>query len=164
VGELAIQADVYRADDAEVRPVLVWIHGGALIMGSRGSVPKNLLDLCRADGVVLVSLDYRLAPEAKLPAIISDIEDAFRWLREQGPRLFQIDPDMEGLGKVGPSPFLRAWIERNGFHSGFIRDPLYQQCGRRAVRPSAGQAGQLEVGHGEHQIRRRCVWHNGQRC
>jgi acetyl esterase/lipase len=93
VGDTKIEADVYRIDDTQVRPVLVWIHGGALIMGSRNGVPKNLLELCQAEGCVLVSLDYRLAPEVKLPAIAEDIDDAFRWLREQGPRLFHIDPD-----------------------------------------------------------------------
>jgi acetyl esterase/lipase len=93
VGAVNIQADVYRAADAKVRPVVVWIHGGALIMGSRTGVPRQLLDLCRADGFVLVSIDYRLAPEVKLPAIIDDLKDAFRWLREQGPKLFFADPD-----------------------------------------------------------------------
>src|SRR5438874_4314857 len=34
VGEAKIEADVYRAADATVRPVLVWLHGGALIVGS----------------------------------------------------------------------------------------------------------------------------------
>jgi acetyl esterase/lipase len=48
--------------------------------------------MCRSEGFVLVSLDYRLAPEVKLPAIIEDIQDAFRWLREQGPKLLRIDP------------------------------------------------------------------------
>src|SRR5262249_18787253 len=37
--------------------------------------------------------DYRLAPEVKLPEIIADIDDAFRWLRERGPKLLHIDPD-----------------------------------------------------------------------
>jgi acetyl esterase/lipase len=92
-GDVKIQADVYRAEDTEVRPVVVWLHGGALIMGSRNSPPQKLLDLCRAEGFALVSFDYRLAPEVKLPAIIEDIEDAFRWLREQGPKQFHIDPD-----------------------------------------------------------------------
>jgi acetyl esterase/lipase len=93
VGPTRILADVYRADDAKVRPVLVWIHGGALILGSRSSVPQDLLDLCRNEGFILVSLDYRLAPETKLPAIIADLEDAFRWLRERGPALFHADPN-----------------------------------------------------------------------
>jgi acetyl esterase/lipase len=92
-GTLPIRADVYRPNDTRVRPVIVWIHGGALVSGNRHSVPKNLLDLCRDEGYALVSLDYRLAPEVKLPEIIADIEDAFRWLREKGPKLLRIDPD-----------------------------------------------------------------------
>ena len=49
--------------------------------------------MCRTDGFVLVSIDYRLAPEVKLPAVIEDVQDAFRWLREQGPKQLRIDPD-----------------------------------------------------------------------
>jgi acetyl esterase/lipase len=91
--KLPIQADVYRAGDAKVRPVLVWIHGGALIVGNRHGVPRNLVDLCRQEGYVLVSLDYRLAPEVKLPAIIADLKDALSWVRVKGPGLFHADPD-----------------------------------------------------------------------
>jgi acetyl esterase/lipase len=93
VGDTKIHADVYRASDTKERPVLVWIHGGALILGNRMGVPKDLLDLCRAEGYALVSLDYRLAPEVKLPAIVADIEDAFRWLHEQGPKLLHVNPE-----------------------------------------------------------------------
>ena len=92
-GDVKIQADVHRPDDAKVRPVVVWIHGGALIMGNKNSVPRNILELCREEGYALVSIDYRLAPEVKLPEIIADVEDAFRWIREDGPKLLHIDPD-----------------------------------------------------------------------
>lgn len=93
VGECKIHADVYRADDAVVRPGIVWMHGGALIVGSRSGVPRRLLDLCRDEGFVLVSIDYRLAPEVKLPAIIEDVQDAWAWARREGPALFHVDPD-----------------------------------------------------------------------
>jgi acetyl esterase/lipase len=93
VGETEIQADVYRSAGRQVRPTLVWIHGGALLFGGRQDVPRNLLDLCRTEGFVLVSLDYRLAPEVKLPAIVEDIQDAFRWLRAEGPKQFAADAD-----------------------------------------------------------------------
>ncbi len=93
VGATPVRADVYRPDDDRVRPVLVWIHGGALIVGSRTQIPQDLLKLCRAEGYTLVSIDYRLAPEVKVPAIIDDLHDAFRWLREKGPRQLHIDPD-----------------------------------------------------------------------
>jgi acetyl esterase/lipase len=92
VGDLKIQADVYRADDTTVRPAVVWIHGGALISGSRKSPPQNLLDLCRDEGYALVSIDYRLAPEVKLPEIIADVGDAFRWVRGDGAKECRLDP------------------------------------------------------------------------
>src|SRR5262245_40089377 len=71
-GKVEIQADVHRADDRVVRPVVVWLHGGALVMGRRDSVPAQLMKLCRDEGYALVSFDYRLAPEVKLPAIVED--------------------------------------------------------------------------------------------
>ena len=91
VGTLEIKADVYRQDDQRVRPVIVWIHGGALIMGGRESVDGRIRKMFLDAGYAIVSIDYRLAPETKLPAIIEDLEDAFKWIREKGPELFGID-------------------------------------------------------------------------
>ncbi|HUT33485.1 MAG TPA: alpha/beta hydrolase [Planctomycetota bacterium] len=91
VGDLKIQADVYRPDNARPRPVLVWLHGGALMMGSRKWVPPDLMALCRSEGYCLVSADYRLAPQAKLPEIIADLRDFMQWLSEKGPGLFHAD-------------------------------------------------------------------------
>jgi acetyl esterase/lipase len=93
-GQLGIRADSYRFLDRPKQPVVVWIHGGALINGAREpGGPPWLNQACRENGWVLVSLDYRLAPETKLPDIIADIEDAFHWIRTSGPELFQADPD-----------------------------------------------------------------------
>jgi acetyl esterase/lipase len=92
VAGVRIEADVYRPNDDRTRPVVVWLHGGALIVGSREQVPTDLRRLCQDEGYVLVSLDYRLAPEVKLPEIIADIKDAFAWLRQKGPALFAGDP------------------------------------------------------------------------
>ncbi len=93
VDDVEIKADVYRADDDVARPVVVWIHGGALIFGTRNNPPHRLLNLSRAAGFVLVSIDYRLAPSVQLVAIIEDLEDAIRWIRDRGPTLFHADPD-----------------------------------------------------------------------
>jgi len=93
VGNLSIQADVYRLSDGQVKPVLFWIHGGALIFGERGSVNPVQLRRYLEAGYILVSIDYRLAPETKLPEILEDVQDAYRWVREKGPALFQADPD-----------------------------------------------------------------------
>jgi acetyl esterase/lipase len=92
VNGLEIRADVFSYADAKSRPVVVWFHGGALINGGRGGVSGVVRKFASDHGYVLVSFDYRLAPESKLPAIIEDLEDAFRWLRREGPQLFHIDP------------------------------------------------------------------------
>jgi acetyl esterase/lipase len=91
-GGCEIKADVHRAADDVMRPALVWIHGGALIIGHRRNLSDRQRDLYLKAGYAVVSIDYRLAPETKLPAIIEDIQDAFRWVREKGPGLFRIDP------------------------------------------------------------------------
>jgi len=92
VGDLDVRADVYRPDDAVERAVVVWVHGGALINGHRASVPRNLRAYVEDRGFALVSIDYRLAPETKVPAILEDIEDAFRWVRGDGAKQFHLDP------------------------------------------------------------------------
>jgi acetyl esterase/lipase len=92
VDGIDIHADVYRTDSAAKKPVLVWIHGGALINGSRNNAPKRMQALCENEDFVLVSIDYRLAPDVKVPSIIEDVQDAFRWIRAKGPALFDADP------------------------------------------------------------------------
>jgi acetyl esterase/lipase len=92
-----ILADIYRPKGTEVRPVIVYIHGGALIMRSRKMgvdyhVTRQVLSIAQQNGYALVSIDYRLAPVTKLPAIISDIEAAFTWLGSEGAIRFYLNP------------------------------------------------------------------------
>jgi acetyl esterase/lipase len=96
VGNLEIKADVFHPRDdrdpsKSLRPVLLWIHGGALIMGDRGGVDRRTKQAFLKNGYIIVSIDYRLAPETKLPAIIEDLRDAYTWLYEKGPQLFGAD-------------------------------------------------------------------------
>jgi acetyl esterase/lipase len=96
VGTLEIKADVYLPaaqprGETHKWPVLFWIHGGALIMGDRGGIDRRLKPLLLKRGYAIVSIDYRLAPETKLPAIIDDLRDAWTWLHAEGPKLFNVD-------------------------------------------------------------------------
>lgn len=97
VGDLEIKVDVYRVPDDRVRPAVVMIHGGALIMGHRQYLSRQESSRLVRDGYVVISIDYRLAPETKLPAIIEDLEDAFKWIRGRGRELFKIDPTRIGV-------------------------------------------------------------------
>lgn len=93
IGALKIDADVYREADDKVRPVVVWLHGGALINGNREGMSSRLKDAMLEAGYVVVSLDYRLAPETQLPQIIADVEDGLRWVHDKGPELFHAKAD-----------------------------------------------------------------------
>jgi acetyl esterase/lipase len=93
VGDCEIKADVYATGKETIRPVILWIHGGALIMGDRRGIDTALRDRLLDAGYVFVSIDYRLAPETKLPAILEDVADAYRWVREKGPALFHGSAD-----------------------------------------------------------------------
>ncbi len=93
VGPTKIEADVRRRNGTQARPAVVWIHGGALIMGNRKGVPRNIVELCKANNYVLISIDYRLAPEVKLPAIIDDLKDAFHWIGAEGVTQLHLDTE-----------------------------------------------------------------------
>jgi len=93
VGACPIKADVYNAAPESNRSIAVWIHGGALIMGNRSGIDRTLLEMLIKAGYVVVSIDYRLAPETKLPAILDDLRDAFAWIRHEGPRSLSRNTD-----------------------------------------------------------------------
>src|SRR5690242_11997639 len=79
-GGCEIKADVFGSEVGPRKPVAVWIHGGALILGSRKlPADSRILRALLEAGFTVVSIDYRLAPETKLPGIIEDVRDAFRW-------------------------------------------------------------------------------------
>jgi acetyl esterase/lipase len=137
VADCSIRADVYRLPDDTIRPALFWLHGGALIFGNRETIAPEQLESYVNAGYVVVSVDYRLAPEAKLQTIIEDVLDAYHWMRTSGPELFQIDP--ERIGVIGNSaggyltlmtgvhamPRPRALISFYGY--GDIVGPWYSQ-------------------------------------
>ena len=87
-----IEADVIGAHPGASKPCVVWIHGGGLIFGSREKSPRApFLQALLARDFVIVSIDHRLAPETKLPDIVDDVRDAWRWVHEVGPHRFGID-------------------------------------------------------------------------
>lgn len=94
VGDLEIKADVHRYAERNIGPAIIWIHGGALVYGSRKNLPPSRqFRRYLESGYTIVSIDYRLAPETKLPYIIEDVEDAYSWVYNKGPELFNIDPE-----------------------------------------------------------------------
>ena len=91
IENIDLHSDVYKLQGNDRRPVILWLHGGALIFGDRGMLPADERDQFIRAGYIVVATDYRLGPETKLPEILQDVEDSYRWIREQGPKLFSAD-------------------------------------------------------------------------
>ena len=87
-----IHAEVYRLPGDDIRPVVVYIHGGALIVGGRQWMRGSHRDMYLDAGYAVVSIDYRLAPETKLPDIIDDLKHAFAWIVENAEDTLRVDP------------------------------------------------------------------------
>jgi acetyl esterase len=81
-------------------PVLVFYHGGGFVVGSIGTHAALAAEMARQLDVPVVSVEYRLAPEAKWPAAPDDAEAAARWIAANGPTLGR---DVTGLILSGDS-------------------------------------------------------------
>lgn len=60
-------------------PGLVYIHGGGFVLGNLNSEHGICINLCRALGIVVVSVDYRLSPETAYPGPMDDCYAALQW-------------------------------------------------------------------------------------
>ena len=64
------------------RPVMVYTHGGGWVVGAVATVDPFCRLLSEAAGVIIVSVEYRLAPEHPYPAALEDTLAAFDWVAE----------------------------------------------------------------------------------
>jgi acetyl esterase/lipase len=137
VGACEIKADVYGMSEGKAWPAVLWIHGGALIVGLRGQIDPIPLRKLLDAGYAVVSIDYRLAPETKLPAILDDVQDAYRWVREKGQGRFNIDPQRIAVMGRSAGGYLTL---TTGYR---VRPPLphWYPCGAMGTWTARGAAG-----------------------
>ncbi|WP_342599138.1 alpha/beta hydrolase [Psychrobacillus sp. FSL H8-0483] len=86
-----LEADYYGTSQLSA-PVVVYIHGGGLLWGTKEELSEEMIQLYTKNGYGVFSIDYRLAPETKLPAILEDVQDALQWIESEGSKQFSIDP------------------------------------------------------------------------
>src|SRR5919199_4405592 len=93
----SLRLRVYRPSTETGLPGLVFFHGGGWVRGSLATHDVLCRSLANAAGCVVVSVDYRLAPEATFPAAIDDAWAATQYVASK-PELFGIDPDRLAVG------------------------------------------------------------------
>ncbi|HYI62510.1 MAG TPA: alpha/beta hydrolase [Acidimicrobiales bacterium] len=91
---------VYRPEGEGPAPVLVWYHGGGWVIGDVDTSDATARRLCAEAGVVVVSVEYRLAPEHPYPAGPEDAWAALSWVAGHAA---EIGGDPERLAVGGDS-------------------------------------------------------------
>ncbi|KAK4057886.1 hypothetical protein OIO90_001105 [Microbotryomycetes sp. JL221] len=84
VNGLDIAFDVYHVDSAtrdKPAPILLWFHGGGLLQGTRKACWPHLKSAPKKHGLCMISADYRHAPQARMPDILSDVADCVSFIR-----------------------------------------------------------------------------------
>ncbi len=76
----ALPARLYAASTDVGQPLLLYTHGGGFTIGNIATHDILCRELARLAGCMVVSLDYRLAPEHRFPTASNDAWDALQWL------------------------------------------------------------------------------------
>ena len=97
-----VPAEWIVAPGAVEQRVLLFLHGGAYVLGSVKTHRDLIGRLSRAAGVRALGLDYQLAPEHPFPAAVEDSTAAYRWLVANGtdPASIVVAGDSAGGGLV----------------------------------------------------------------
>jgi acetyl esterase len=82
-----IPVRVYRPAADGLLGVLVWYHGGGMVIGDLDTADGNARDLATQAGCLVVSVDYRLAPEHPYPAAADDAWTVLRWVADHAAEL-----------------------------------------------------------------------------
>jgi acetyl esterase len=86
-GEIPVRVYAPRRIDEGPLPVLCYIHGGGFVIGDLDSYDNVCSKLAAWADCLVVSVDYRLAPEHKFPAAPEDCVAAYKWLTENAADL-----------------------------------------------------------------------------
>lgn len=77
--EGAVPIRIYRPVERGPRPLVLLVHGGGWVVGSIETHDVMARDLCVALGAIVISVEYRRAPEHPFPAAIDDAWAALQW-------------------------------------------------------------------------------------
>lgn len=105
----SIPVRIYKNTDKPDQPALVWLHGGGWVLGDLDTADLPCRDLAKQSGCTVISVDYRLAPEAPFPASFDDSLQATEWVLSHAAEL-NIDPSRVAVGGDSAGANLAACV------------------------------------------------------
>lgn len=125
--------DLYLPKDAQgALPVIIWVHGGAWLNGSKDNCPPLHAGFVNR-GYAVASINYRLSHHATFPAQIEDCKAAVRWLRAHASE-YHLDPNRFGAWGSSAGGHLVALLGTSGDVKNFdVGENLNQSSRVQAV-------------------------------
>ena len=104
-----VRVRLYRPAGADelAAPAWIYLHGGGMVVGGLDSSDLGAAHLAADSGSVILSVDYRLAPETRFPGPVDDAVAALGWLHG-GARELGVDPARIGVYGVSAGGLLAA--------------------------------------------------------
>lgn len=99
-GDPEVTVFVINADAANVRPAILHTHGGGFVAGTASASVADMQIIAKALDCMIVTVDYRLAPETAFPGSLNDNYAALKWLHDNASEL---GADPERIAVMGES-------------------------------------------------------------
>jgi acetyl esterase/lipase len=115
--EPRLRLRVHRPRVPRSTAALLWIHGGGLVMGSPAQDDRLCAATARELGIVVVAVEYRLAPRHVFPAALDDCAAGWAWLQEAASWL-GVDPTRVAVGGQSAGGGLAASLVQRLHDSG----------------------------------------------
>lgn len=124
-GHTNLPLRIYKPRSVTARtPVLLWIHGGGYLIGKPEQDDVSCAHFVRELGLIVISVDYRLAPKYPFPAALDDCYSALLWAASHSEQL-EIDPHRIAVGGASAGGGLAAALVQSA-HDRREINPVFQ--------------------------------------
>lgn len=124
-GQPRLRLRVYRPKNAaNPAPAMLWLHGGGYVIGTPEMDDRACIEFARSLGLIVVSVDYRLAPQHPFPAALEDAWAALNWMAAHAQKL-ALDPARIAIGGASAGGGLAAALAQLACDRGGIQ-PAFQ--------------------------------------
>src|SRR6201999_4418924 len=103
---------LYRGPATSAAPLVVYAHGGGFVTGNPDTDHAHCVQLARDGRCLVVSVDYRLAPEHPCPAALDDVEAAFRYVVDNSAHLDADGGRVVVMGRDAGAALVAALAQR----------------------------------------------------
>ena len=96
VGDVSLRLDAFVPEGEGPFPTCILVHGGGFTKGTKQSYITPIFEPLSKAGFVWFTIDYRLAPDHRWPALAEDVQTAIRWVKEHAKE-YKVDPQRIAL-------------------------------------------------------------------